>query len=69
MKRIKVFYKGAYDSGDYRHYVLAEDRGDYLFINRRQWLNCLKNRMVGGEAGIYFDTEKQVFVKYNIYVI
>lgn len=65
MKRIKVFYRGAYDDGDCGHYVLAENRGDYLIINYRQWRNCLKNRVVGGEAGIKFDTKKPVFVKTN----
>ena len=63
MERIKVFYKGAYDDSDCSHYVLAENRGDYLLINRRQWRNCLKNRVVGGIAGIYFDTKIPVYVE------
>ena len=66
MERIKVFYKGAYDDGDCQHYVLAENRGDYLFINRRQWRNCLKNRKIGGEAGIKFYTKIPVYAENEI---
>lgn len=65
MERIKVFYKGSYDDGNCEHYVLAESRGNYLLISYRQWKNCLKNRKIGGDAGILFDTEKPVFVKTN----
>lgn len=36
MKRIKVFYKGAYDDGDCKHYVYAKNRNDYLIINYKQ---------------------------------
>lgn len=65
MNKIKVFYKGMYDDGDCRHYVLAKNRGDYLVISYRQWKNCLKNRKIGGDAEIFFDTEKPVFVLTN----
>lgn len=65
MKKIKVFYKGAYDDGNCKHYVYAKNRNDFLIINYGQWKNCLKNRKIGGDAGIFFDTEKPVFVKTN----
>lgn len=63
MKRIKVFYKGVYDDGDCEHYIYAENRGDYLLISFRQWQNCLKNRKIGGVAGVYFDTKIPVYVE------
>ena len=58
----KIYYKTVYDGTErICGYVLAENHGDYYTITKQQYYRALKNRTVGGEAGLIF--EKPVFVK------
>lgn len=60
----KIFYTTAYDTNNtICGYVIpqAETR-DYYIISKAQYKRALKNRTIGGEAGIIFDSEKPVYV-------
>ena len=62
MKRI--YYRTAYDTFNrICGYVNAEERENYYLITKRQYNRCLKNRCIGGTAGVIFESEKPVFVK------
>lgn len=57
----KIRYKGVGD-GEFKHYVLAVDKGEFYIINEQQYLNCLRNREVLDKAGIKFEADKPVYV-------
>lgn len=60
----KINYRTAYDTTNMIcGYVLAEEHKDYYTITRQQYNRALKNRTVGGDAGLIFDSEKPVLVK------
>lgn len=62
MKRI--YYKTAYDNTNtICGYVNAEERENYYVITKQQYNRALKNRTVGGTAGLIFDSDKPVLVK------
>lgn len=60
----KITYKTAYDNTNrICGYVFAYDKGDYYTINKRQYNRALKNRTIGGLAGIIFNADKPVYVE------
>ena len=59
--RVKIFYTTHYDNR-ICGFVYAEDKGSHYEINKRQYARCLKNRTIGGDAGINFRTDKEVEV-------
>ena len=60
----KIYYKTAYDTTErICGYVLAEDHNDCYTITKQQYNRALKNRTVGGDAGLIFESEKPVFVR------
>ena len=62
MKR-KIYYKTAYDtSGRICGYVQAGDYIDFYIITKRQYDRALKNRTIGGDANVIFETEKPVYI-------
>lgn len=62
MKRI--YYKTAYDTtGKICGYVNAEGHKDCYVISKQQYDRALKNRTIGGTAGLIFEATKPVYVQ------
>ena len=59
----KINYTTAYDTTNtVCGYVRAEEHADYYTITKSQYNRALKNRTIGGDAGIIFDADKPVYV-------
>lgn len=59
----KINYTTAYDTTNaVCGYVQAEEHDNYYTITRGQYNRALKNRTIGGIAGIVFDADKPVHV-------
>lgn len=59
----KINYTTAYDTNNtICGHVLAEERDDCYTITKSQYNRALKNRTIGGVAGIVFDADKPVYV-------
>ena len=60
MKTTRIYYCTAYDTEKrICGYTLATDRGTHYTINRRQYDRCLRNRCIGGSAGVIFITNNK----------
>lgn len=60
----KINYKTAYDSFNrICGYVYAKEHEKYYTINKQQYKRALKNRVIGGKAGLIFESDKPVFIK------
>ena len=65
----KIEYSTHYDDTNrICGYVMAKEEKDHYTINERQYKMCLKNRTVGGDAGIKFHSDKPVYVVDKNYV-
>ena len=66
MKKIyhkKIDYRTAHDSFNrICGYVYAEEHKDYYTITKQQYNRALKNRVIGGDAGLIFESDKPVLV-------
>lgn len=62
MKRL--YYKTAYDTDNTRcGYIIPNHETEYfVYITRRQYNSALKRRTVGGDAGLIFETDKQIVI-------
>lgn len=59
----KINYSTHYDTTNkICGYVFAEEHSDHYEISKRQYDRCMKNRTVGGDAGINFHADKPVYV-------
>ena len=68
MKKVKINYRTQYDTtNQICGYVMAEDKGEYYLVSRRAYNRALKNRTIGGVAGIIFEGDKPVIVDFRIY--
>lgn len=56
----RIYYKTAYDTtGTICGYIIPEwETDDAFFVSKRQYARCLKNRTIGGDAGVIFLTHK-----------
>lgn len=56
----RIYYKTAYDTtGTICGYIIPEwETEDAFSVSKRQYARCLKNRTVGGDAGIIFLSHK-----------
>ena len=62
----RIYYVTAYDQNkSVCGYVMAKVRGEVAMITKRQYNNALKNRTIGGDAGLIFLTDKTILIDYN----
>ena len=60
----KINYKTSYDSFNrICGYVYAEEHENYYTINKQQYKRALNNRVIGGTAGLIFESDKPVIIK------
>lgn len=62
----KISYSTHYDTTDkICGYVFAQEHNGYYTITQQQYNRALKNRTIGGIAGLNFHADKPVYVVDN----